>query len=174
MKRPSTTVGRAVAACVTAAALLGGCGVQQTDVIEAGGPATVGVYPGNKQRMLLFFLSSEGRLLPVSRWAESSELSPMDTKPMPVPKVLGALFAGPSDSERKAGLHTELPQLKGPTETKTDLSELVIVFPFAVRPLEATALQQVVCTTAFATGDGSTEVIIAGKDGALPSAHCTF
>lgn len=60
---------RVAAVLATLAALLPltACGIQQTDVIEAGGPATIDVMPARESRMLLFFLSPDGVLLPVPR-----------------------------------------------------------------------------------------------------------
>ncbi|MGW3496020.1 hypothetical protein [Streptomyces sp. NPDC001020] len=171
MKRPSTAVVRA-AACVTAAGLLTGCGVQQTDVIEAGGPATVNVFPAPGQRLLLFFLSPQGHLTPVVRPVKSEQYAPAGVEPVDRQKVLAMLFAGPQANERAAGLHTELPQLNGAMGIKSTPSNVTVLLPLAVRHFEATAVRQVVCTVAFADGDGSAEVVIVGNDGTLPAAHC--
>ncbi|OIJ98564.1 hypothetical protein [Streptomyces colonosanans] len=180
MKRPSTAVGRAVAACVTAAALLTGCGVQQTDVIEAGGPATIGVFPAPENRMVLFFLSPQGRPTPVMRRVGTNldpkggaDYPPAGAGPVDRGKVVAALFAGPWANEREAGLHTELPpQLNGPVGITATSGKLILRLPLAVRPLKAAAVRQVVCTVAFAGGDGGAEVTIMGPDGTLPAAHC--
>ena len=172
MRRPSTALGRAVAACVTSAALLTGCGVQQTDVIEAGGPATVNVFPAPEWRIVLFFLSAQGRLTPVTRQVGRDGDPSMDVKQVDSVKVLFMLFDGPRATEREAGLHTDLPRLKGPGWMKATSGKRMIRLPLAVRPLSATAVRQVVCTAAFAGGDGGAEVTIIGQDGALPPAHC--
>ncbi|MGY0057459.1 hypothetical protein ACWY4P_12980 [Streptomyces sp. LZ34] len=168
-------LGFAAATCVAAAALLTGCGVRQSDVIEAGGPATVTVFPAAEQRLLLFFVSPEGRLTPVSRGIFLDQ----DGKyagPVPGQKVLSVLLAGPSAEARAAGLHTELPRAAkglGFVGMKSSPNQVLVSVPFAVRDLKKTAVRQLVCTAAYAGGDdGTAEVIIAGDDGRLPSAHC--
>ncbi|MEV5987693.1 hypothetical protein AB0L85_22210 [Streptomyces sp. NPDC052051] len=172
MKRPGTAVGRAVAACLSAVALLTGCGVQQTDVIEAGGPATVGVFPDPENRMLLFFLSPQGRLTPVTRRVGTAP-PPAGAGPVDPGKVVAALFAGPRANEREAGLHTELPpQLTGAVWTKATPGKLTLHLPLAVRTFKAAAVRQVVCTVAFTDGDGGAEVTVIGPDGTLPPTHC--
>ncbi|MGW9029628.1 hypothetical protein ACWGQ5_37025 [Streptomyces sp. NPDC055722] len=175
MQRLSPAIGRAVAACTafaTAAAVLTGCGVQQSDAIEAGGPATVTVYPGPRQRVLLFFLSPQGRLAPVSRPDRKGRFSPTGIEQLDVHNVLAELFAGPLANERKAGLHTGLPRLKGPVGIGSASGGLTIRIPLSVRHLKETAISQVVCTAALAQGDDDTAVTIEGEDGTLPPAHC--
>jgi hypothetical protein len=146
--------------------------VQETDVIEAGGPATVNVYPLSGQRTVLFFLSPEDRLTPVSRPIEDGELPATEPKPVDGPTALAALFAGPRANEREAGLHTRLPQLKGKAEVESTTGELIIRLPLPVRPLAKNAVRQVVCTAAVAWSDPGVEVTLEGHDGALPSARC--
>lgn len=165
-------VGPAAVSCVAAVALLTACGVRQSEVIEAGGPATVTVFPVEEQRMILFFVSSEGRLTPVS-----TPIFPGRDKeyagPVPVVRALSGLFAGPSAEARAAGLHTELPPLEGETTVKSSSARVAIRVPFAVRGLGKTAVRQLVCTLAYTKGgDGTAEVTIASDDGTLPSAHC--
>ncbi|MEW2471871.1 hypothetical protein AB0919_43990 [Streptomyces sp. NPDC046994] len=172
MQRLSLAGGRAVAAFATAAAVLTGCGVQGTDAIEAGGPATVIVYPGPGQRVLLFFLSPEGRLAPVSRPGRKSRFSPTGIEQLDVQEVLSELFDGPLATERRAGLRTGLPRLKGPVGIGSAPGRLTIRIPIPVRHLEETAIGQVVCTAALAQGDEDTAVTIEGEDGTLPPAHC--
>jgi hypothetical protein len=156
-----------------AAVSLTGCGVRQSDVIEAGGPATVTVFPAEGQRTLLFFVSPEGRLTPESRGIPGRDKE--HTGPVPGEKALAALLAGPSAEARAAGLHTELP---GATEfgfvgVKVGPDQVLVSVSFAVRGLGKTAVRQLVCTAAYVEGgDGSAEVIIAGGDGRLPPAHC--
>ncbi|MFF4836015.1 hypothetical protein [Streptomyces sp. NPDC001315] len=171
MTRTGSTTGRAVAAWAMAAALLTGCGVQETGVVEAGGPATVIVFPASDQRMLLFFLASDGRLTPVTRLSAADV--PANAKQEWVRKTLAALFAGPSASERAAGLHTGLPEEGAEMELNSTSTTLTILLPLPVRPLAKTALRQLVCTAAYAAGgDGTAEVTIAGDDGTLPPTHC--
>ncbi|MFD4372167.1 hypothetical protein [Streptomyces sp. NPDC058486] len=58
---------RAAAAALLAALALAGCGVQGSDVVEAGEAPHLIVRPNPESRMLLYFLGPEGRLMPVSR-----------------------------------------------------------------------------------------------------------
>ncbi|WP_411120106.1 hypothetical protein [Streptomyces sp. 058-1L] len=53
------------AAAVTAALLLGGCGIQQTEVIAAGGPATIQYLQRASDETLIFFRLPDGQLAPV-------------------------------------------------------------------------------------------------------------
>ncbi|MER5753309.1 hypothetical protein [Streptomyces sp. NPDC002088] len=171
MTRTGSTTGRAVAACATTAALLTGCGVQETGVVEAGGPATITVFPASDQRMLLFFLASDGRLTPVTRLSTTDV--PPNAKQEWIGKTLAALFAGPSANERAAGLHTGLPAKGAKMVFKSTSSTITIRLPLPVRPLAKTALRQLVCTAAYAEGgDGTAEVTIAGDDGTLPPTLC--
>ncbi|MCD7440548.1 hypothetical protein K4B79_20275 [Streptomyces lincolnensis] len=125
-------------AVVAAVPLLGGCGIQETDVIEAGGPASFQAFFNRDSDMLLFFRAPDGGLSPVIRTTEpsfgfgaGSEESGSagqntgdqntgdqntggqntgDTAgPIPTEKVVAALLNGPSDADRTAGLSTALP-----------------------------------------------------------------
>ncbi|MFC3573107.1 hypothetical protein ACFOZ0_07410 [Streptomyces yaanensis] len=175
MKRPRPAVGRAVAACATVAALLAGCGVQETDVIEVGGPATL-LAPDYKGQVLLFFVVGEGEeehLTTVVRQVAADGVPPDDAEPVAGPKRISALFAGPQADERAAGLRTELPELKGRVEVETNSGTVTIDLPLAVRRLGKMAVRQVVCTAAYVEGgDGGAPVIIKGDDETLPPARC--
>ncbi|MEU1788544.1 hypothetical protein ABZ553_22275 [Streptomyces sparsogenes] len=172
MKRRGAAAARAAAACVMAVAPLTGCGVRGSDVIEAGGPSTITVFPADEQRLLLFFVSSEGRLTPVARRAAGAGSGLGDGPPLG-DEVLAALFAGPSDGERAAGLRTRLPRPKERPGMKWSPREVLVHLPLAVRDLSETARRQLICTVVYAErGDGGAEVTIAGEDGALPPAHC--
>ncbi|MEU0805819.1 hypothetical protein [Streptomyces sp. NPDC005970] len=168
MKRPGS-LGRLGSATV-AAALLTGCGVRQSDVVEAGGPATVTVLPDAEQRVILFFVSSEGRLTPESR---GFFLSQEGEYVVPGGKVLTMLLAGPSEQARAAGLHTELPRSRGFVGVKAGPDQVFVRVSIAVRDLAKTAVRQLVCTAAYVDGgDGNAEVIITGDDGRLPAMDC--
>jgi hypothetical protein len=69
MRRRVSAVAFAVAAVVP---LLGGCGIQETDVIEAGGPASVQAFFDREYEMLLFLRSPDGGLSPVIRTTKPS------------------------------------------------------------------------------------------------------
>ncbi|NML49302.1 hypothetical protein HHL19_02890 [Streptomyces sp. R302] len=55
------------AALLAALPLAAGCGIQGSDVVEAGGAPTVVVQPVPESRMLLYFLGPHGEPMPVSR-----------------------------------------------------------------------------------------------------------
>ncbi|ADI06063.1 hypothetical protein SBI_02942 [Streptomyces bingchenggensis BCW-1] len=155
-----------------AAVSLTGCGVRQSDVIEAGGPATVTVFPDAEQRVLLFFVSSEGRLTPVSGGVFMDRKGEYDGK-VPGEVALMMLLGGPSATARAAGLHTELPRSAGHIGMKSGTDQVSVRVPIAVRGLGKTAVRQLVCTAAYAEGgDGTAEVTVAGDDGRLPAMHC--
>ncbi|HBF82638.1 MAG TPA: hypothetical protein DD420_22715 [Streptomyces sp.] len=70
MRSPAFLGRRAVpvaALLVLAAGPLAGCGIRETDVIEAGGPAVADLLPPREGRVLLFFFSPDDALLPVPR-----------------------------------------------------------------------------------------------------------
>lgn len=127
------------AAAVALAALLplAACGVRGTDVVEAGGAATVVVGPIPETRMLLYFVGPDGRPMPVAREVGYSSPDPTSESGDPesgrtpydgfgpgyeidekdlhrsrvvTVKVLAALLAGPNEAEAAAGLATALPR----------------------------------------------------------------
>ncbi|MFD8972152.1 hypothetical protein [Streptomyces sp. NPDC059593] len=116
------------------------CGIQGTDVVEAGGAPTVLVAPNPESRMLLYFVGPDGRSMPVARdvgfgvpettfAADHPEdgRAPydgfgsgyeIDEKALSRwhaanDKVLAALIAGPNRAEAAAGLTTALPRGAG-------------------------------------------------------------
>lgn len=128
--------GSAAAVAFTVAAavpLLGGCGIQETDVIAAGGPASFQAFLNREYDMLLFFRSPDGGLSPVIRTVTrppadfgysyesgSADQIPDDTAgPIPTEKIVTALLAGPREEDRAAGLETSspLPAPAGPSRS---------------------------------------------------------
>ncbi|MCX5390466.1 hypothetical protein [Streptomyces sp. NBC_00094] len=130
---------RAAAAALAALLPLAACGIQGTDVVEAGGAATVLVAPNPESRMVLYFVGPDGRSVPVAREVglgapddtsrsvgsgsrvpydefgpgyEVDEDVPHDTRVAGV-KVLTALLAGPNEAEAATGLTTALPHGAG-------------------------------------------------------------
>ncbi|MFG1666234.1 hypothetical protein [Streptomyces sp. Y7] len=190
MRRAGRHRGALVVAVAAAVPLLGGCGIQGTDVIEAGGPASFQAFLNRDFDMLLFFRAPDGRLTPVIRTTESatefgagyaesgSGAGNADDAEGPVPtrKVVQALLGGPGPEDRAAGLTTALPSTPPGTTVKVDLSRDVKVtahLPFPLAGLDSTALRQLTCTIAYSQdADGQVEVELRGQDGAARSGTC--
>jgi hypothetical protein len=190
--RRARTRRRAAAVVVTAVAvpLLGGCGIQETDVIEAGGPASVQAFLNRDQDMLLFFRSPDGGLSPVIRGTGTSvgfgdgyvesgsgDQSSGDTAgPVPTEKVVMALLAGPRAEDRAAGLSTALPAARRGGTVKVERSpgdRVTIRLPLALEGLDSTALRQLTCTIAYSqAADGQVVVELTGQDGASRPGTC--
>ncbi|MEY9992917.1 hypothetical protein ABIE67_004949 [Streptomyces sp. V4I8] len=180
------TVAVAVAAAVP---LLGGCGIQETDVIEAGGPASFQAFFNRDSDMLLFFRSPDGGLSPVIRTPEPSyvepgagdqnpgDQNPGDTAgPVPTEKVVTALLGGPRDEDRAAGLSTALPAARPGGTVEVERSSdggVTTRLPLALEGLDSTALDQLTCTIAYSQdADGQIVVELRGQDGASESGTC--
>ncbi|MER7830810.1 hypothetical protein [Streptomyces sp. NPDC095602] len=179
---------------------LAGCGIQGSDVVEAGGAPTVVVQPIPESRMLLYFLGPDGAPMPVSRdtgttfvplpertrpegaggaddtanpGLDSEDEPPYGSAPATV-QVLAALLAGPGDAESRAGLTTELPESGELIRVESEPgSGIRLRTPFAARELSRGALVQLVCTAAHAVDrSGTVPVTVEGPDGTLPSTTC--
>ncbi|WP_051827618.1 hypothetical protein [Streptomyces bicolor] len=180
----------AVAAVAVAVPLLGGCGIQETDVIEAGGPASVDAFFNRDSEMLLFFRSPDGGLSPVIRTTGSSTVfgdgyaesgsaaqNPGDTDgPVPTEKVVVALLAGPRKEDRAAGLTTSLPAARPGGTVEVELlpgGRVTTRLPLALEGLDSTAVRQLTCTIAYSQdADGQVVVELTGQDGASTSGTC--
>ncbi|MFE7549752.1 hypothetical protein [Streptomyces gardneri] len=141
-RRPAAAATRRRAAAAALAGLLplaAACGIQGTDVVEAGGAPTVLIAPNPESRMVLYFVGPDGRSMPVARdvgfaapettfAADHPEDSrvvdgfgsgyDIDEKALSRwhaanDKVLAALLAGPNETEAAAGLTTALPHGAG-------------------------------------------------------------
>jgi hypothetical protein len=178
------------AAVVTAVPLLGGCGIQETDVIEAGGPASFQAFLDRDNEMLLFFRSPDGGLSTVIRAAtepsnefgdgyvgpgagtqNSDTVGPPSTE-----KVVQALLAGPREEDRAAGLTTALPTVR-PGGTvgveRTAGGRVTTRLPISLQGLSSTALRQLTCTIAYSQeADGEVVVELRGQDGTSTSGMC--
>ncbi|MFD9033583.1 hypothetical protein ACFVZW_20895 [Streptomyces sp. NPDC059567] len=189
-----------IGALVAGGLALAGCGIRQSDVVEVGGPATVAVAPGEGGRMLLFYVDTDGRLMPVAReiggpidgWEEYR--MPFGKPPPTYPlgsgivgsRALAALLEGPNKEEKAAGLATRLPGPGGWTDKEipqilpepdtTDVNgerTLRIRLPFSVGELDGAAIRQLVCTVAYnEETDGLASVVLTGPGGALPAERC--
>jgi hypothetical protein len=163
--------------------LLGGCGIQPTDVIEAGGPASFQAFLNRDYDMLLFFRSPDGGLSPVIRTTEPSvefgdgEQNADETAgPVPTEKVVMALLNGPRKEDRAAGLSTSLPAARpgGTVEVEPLPGDRVTTrLPLALEGLDSTAVRQLTCTVAYSQdADGQVVVELTGQDGISRSGTC--
>ncbi|MFJ9057862.1 hypothetical protein [Streptomyces sp. NPDC102409] len=179
------------AAGVAALAALTACGIQETDVIGASGPATIDVLPARQVRMLLFFLSPDGTLMPVPRivsgedpagfgdeYTRQAEDTAGSTDPSarpPTEKTLAALVAGPQGAELRAGLRSD-PSLRSLTararlSRSGDTVDVDVAAP--VGGLTGSARRQLVCTLAYAeSADGGIKVTLRGTDGSRAPERC--
>ncbi|MFI6107643.1 hypothetical protein [Streptomyces sp. NPDC051310] len=172
----------ALTAGPVAALLLAGCGVQETDVIEAGGPASVQAFVSPGYDALLFFRLPHGELAPVIRSfrpadAFGNEYRQADgaAPPASAEKVISALLSGPGKADRAAGLGTALPRvvaggvrvrLAGDGKVEVDL-------PLPLGGLDATAVRQLICTAAYTKDrDGRATVLVTGRDGVTATGTC--
>ncbi|MDT0393494.1 MULTISPECIES: hypothetical protein [Streptomyces] len=190
MRRARTARRTGVVAVVSAVVLLGGCGIRETDVIEAGGPATVQTFVDHDYDMLLFFHSSDGGITPVIRSMNAGvEYGPeggpiagidpvtVDTVPVPTEKVILALLHGPDEQDRAAGLGTSLPPAPSGRTVRVEAAAVgdgvEADVPVAVEGLDRTALRQLICTIAYSHDtDGRATVRLTGVDGASASGTC--
>ncbi|MEU6877214.1 hypothetical protein [Streptomyces sp. NPDC046712] len=192
--------GTRLGALLAGVLVLAGCGIRQSDVVEAGGPATIAVVPVSGSRMLLFYVDADGRLLPVARelggpldgW-EGYRMPPGEPPPtypagsgIVAAKALTVLLLGPNKAEAAAGLTTRLPApgtwrdkegphiSQGPDTTGEDGERrLRIRLPFPVGELDGAGIRQLVCTAAYAEeAEGRASVVLSGPGGSLPAEGC--
>ncbi|MFI0982410.1 hypothetical protein ACH4SP_36060 [Streptomyces sp. NPDC021093] len=116
--RQGRTRRRAHAAAPVAALLLAGCGIQETDVIEAGGPAHVQTFVNTGDDALLFFRLPHGELAPVPRpfkptgaFGEEYRQPGGTARRASTEWAVSALLGGPGKADRAAGLGTSLPRV---------------------------------------------------------------
>ncbi|MER6346488.1 hypothetical protein ACWC10_16305 [Streptomyces sp. NPDC001595] len=190
MRRARTCRRTGAVAVASGLLLLGGCGIQETDVIEAGGPASVQAFVDHDFDMLLFFRTSDGGISPVIRSTTSTieygpeggmvaGQDPADGAAVPVPteKVILALLGGPDEQDRAAGLGTSLPSARSADTPRVEVSSggdrVTTDLPIPLDGLDRTALRQLVCTIAYShDADGRATVRLTGTDGASASGTC--
>ena len=157
-----------------------GCGIQATDVVEVGDPATVEVAPGRGQGTVLYFVSPPParRLMPVVRPADSMARGMPDASgAVPVWRYSGKailmLLYGPDSGETAAGLRTELPRADVVSTPVVGPDGVLVRLNAPVKSLSAVARQQLACTVAQAvTSDRTTEVRVRGSDGTIGPDRC--
>ncbi|MDQ0960677.1 hypothetical protein QFZ66_004555 [Streptomyces sp. B4I13] len=176
----------AAVALVLGAPLLGGCGIPETDVIEAGGPATVQAFLTRDTDVLLFFRSPDGRVRPVIRTVRISTAtvgsgtadgsSAGQAAPLATEKIVMMLLAGPHEEDRAAGLDTALPAALPGVPVRIGSTwdgRAKARVPLALDRLDDTALRQLTCTIAYGLdADGRSVVELTGRDGASTSGTC--
>ncbi|MFE3074083.1 hypothetical protein [Streptomyces sp. NPDC059247] len=170
----------AVAATLLAVLSLAGCGIRESDVVEAGGAATALVVPGPGSRAVLYFLGPDGKSMPVAREIGGADGVPpfeasgrmgttgpgggeVDLSMGPsslrigIDKLLAVLLAGPLPTEAEQGITTALPDgVSGRLRVLRDPAApsarglLRVDAPFPVMELPEAAVRQLVCTTAYA------------------------
>lgn len=191
--RRARTGRRAGAGAVVAAAgvlLAGGCGVHESEVVEAGGAATVQAFGGRES--LIFFVSPDGRLSPVFLTPEAwtyigpdgttsssrrEDPSSVESEAVRTDKLVAMLLRGPRGEDRAVGLTTALPPLQShetvQVETPADDGPVRADLPIALRGLNRTALRQLICTIAYSQDrDGRVTVRLRGQDGESRSGTC--
>ncbi|WP_199819703.1 hypothetical protein [Streptomyces sp. NRRL S-118] len=170
------------AAPMAAALLLAGCGIQETDVIEAGGPASVQAFVEPGYDALLFFRMPHGKLTPVIRSFPprnpfGDEYRQADgAAPPAVPEsAMSALLSGPGEADKAAGLGTSLPRVTadGVRVRLSGDGKVMVNLPLALGGLDATAVRQLICTAAYSKDrDGRATVLLTGQDGVTATGTC--
>ncbi|MFJ8310290.1 MULTISPECIES: hypothetical protein [unclassified Streptomyces] len=142
----------AAAALLPTALLAAGCGIQSTDVIAVGGPATAHVEGSEGGSTVLYFTGPDG-LMPVVRSGRG------------VGPALPLLFAGPGKAEAAAGVRTELPPLRGPASMNVAEGMVTVVLGQEVGGLSPLAQRQIACTVLHQVArSGHVRVTITGTD----------
>ncbi|MEU2158121.1 hypothetical protein ABZ532_24460 [Streptomyces sp. NPDC019396] len=187
MRRARLRYRYAAAAALPVAVLLAGCGIQETDVVEAGGPATIQTFVTHGDDMLLFFRAPDGELSPVIRTAYSESTGSTagfppgsaspdgEASPATTGKAVQALLAGPGKEDLAAGLGTGLPRVKpgGFLRLAPEQGGVSAGLPIALGGLDETAVRQLICTIAYAEdAEGGVKVRLTGQDISMAPATC--
>lgn len=148
--------------------LVSACGVKPTGVVPAG-PAPTLRNPGSSGRgtdVILYFVI-DGRVAPVTRSTGST---------VGVETALSMLLAGPTAGEADDGYVTTLPARTGPI-TLAPGPPAAITVPFALKPITAAGINQLVCTAFAALAAQSSYALegtisLDGTDVQLPYQTC--
>ncbi|SDP33996.1 hypothetical protein [Actinacidiphila guanduensis] len=122
------------------AALLAGCGVPTTGVVDVGAPATGLPQPPPASALVVVYLVADGHLAAVWRKAPGAA--------DPAAWAMRLLFAGPSPEEARKHLTTHLPRPPGTVEVQVDRSSMTVRLPSGVAAPDGLGMQQVACTAA--------------------------
>ncbi|MEK2474969.1 MULTISPECIES: hypothetical protein [Streptomyces] len=126
-------------------ATLAGCGIEPTDVIDAGEPATGVRAPGKPPAdVQLFFYGPDG-LHPATRPAKEP-LDPQD--------AINLLVQGPNHAERMRGLSSVVPKFPAPLTATSGPGRVAITLPVNAKLVDPASLNQLVCTAANARVPG--------------------
>ncbi|MEU2392763.1 hypothetical protein [Streptomyces sp. NPDC007369] len=162
MRRPAAAGLPALLAC----AVLAGCGIKPTGVVESGAPAKVAV-AAPAERPLVYFVDPGDRLLATPQAAHSGD---------GLEAGLIRLLAGPSEQDKAAGLRSALPRLEfkaasGTRVVATAEDEIEVRLPFKVGGLPQLARRQLVCT-ALSTSASQVRAALRGTDTVLQAESC--
>ncbi|MFE6688509.1 hypothetical protein ACFVFQ_18820 [Streptomyces sp. NPDC057743] len=139
-----TTARLAVLAGVLTTALAG-CGIEPTDVIDAGEPASGVRDPGKPPAdVQLFFYGPDGLHSATRRTKE-----PLDPQ-----GAIDLLAQGPNHAERMRGLSSVLPKFPAPLTASTGQGRVTITLPVNAKLVDPASLNQLVCTAANARVPG--------------------
>ncbi|MFD9811845.1 hypothetical protein [Streptomyces sp. NPDC059080] len=122
-----------------------GCGIEPSDVIDAGAPASGVKAPGRPETGVQLFFYGPAGLRSATRPAKA----PADPQ-----FALDLLLDGPDHAERQRGLSSALPELPGRLRARAGDGQVDIVLPVPPRKLDTAALSQLVCTAANAEVPG--------------------
>ncbi|MFI9723452.1 hypothetical protein ACIHFE_28005 [Streptomyces sp. NPDC052396] len=135
---------RALAA-VLALGALAGCGVDRTDAIDFGRPATGVKRPGAPVNQVRLYWAYPGGVFGVSR-TTAGRLGAEDAVPL--------LLAGPSEAERLRGFYSEVPKT-GPVSVVTSGDRVLIRMTADPTRFTPNARVQLVCTAAHSAMPGN-------------------
>ncbi|MFF0176915.1 hypothetical protein ACWD6L_15845 [Micromonospora profundi] len=151
------------------ALLATGCGVRPTDVIN-GRPAVSGPAEGTG-----IYLLSQGQVVLAIRSMKPPS-PPLSLSPA---ETLALLAQGPTESERSAGITSDVPTDLVPANVgpTADGNGVTVTVASAVKPLSPLAVDQIACTVAdalarSAQGRSFAPVTLAGPDGTRPARTC--
>ncbi|MEV4440736.1 hypothetical protein AB0K09_17275 [Streptomyces sp. NPDC049577] len=126
----------ALAALVT----LSGCGIEPSEVVEVGRPATGVKRPGRPATEARLYFAYPGGLFGVVRPA-GGEISAEEAVPL--------LLQGPNEAERMRGLYSDLPKIAaGKVQVTTATGQVAIRLPVDPTRLPSVGRTQLVCTAA--------------------------
>ncbi|GAA2926625.1 lipoprotein [Streptomyces thioluteus] len=165
---------RALVAALLLGALapLAGCGIERTEVIEFGQPATGVKRPGEPGwQARLYFAIANGVVVGVTRPADG---------PVSAESAVELMLAGPNDAERARSYFSEVVMKSGPgtgVSVAAERGRVTIQLPLDVSKLTRPARTQLVCTAAHNEVPGGlrwtdVKVTLAGGGKKLPDLVC--